>query len=63
MVGLSVSDIAEEFRQRGQVLFVDTDGQLKVWGLSSRRQDLIIPPEKEDELKRFLIAGSLRDER
>jgi hypothetical protein len=60
MVGLSAASIDEEFRLRGQVLFVDTDDQLKVWGLSSQRKDLIIPPEKEVELKRFLIARAVR---
>ncbi len=62
MVGLiSVAGIDYEFRRRGQLMFVDTDGILKVWGLRSRRKGL---PEllsgKEDEMKRFIIARALR---
>jgi len=59
---ISVAAIDEEFRRRGQTLFVDTDGGLKVWGLPSKRAGL---PElltgKVEEMKRFLIARSLRE--
>jgi predicted ABC-type transport system involved in lysophospholipase L1 biosynthesis ATPase subunit len=61
MVGLSVAAIDYEFRRAGQLLFVDTDDKLKVWGLKSRRSGL---PEllsgHEEQMKRFLIARALR---
>jgi hypothetical protein len=60
---ISVAGIEYEFRRRGQALFVDIDGRLKVWGFDSRRRGL---PEllagKEEEMKRFLIARALRGE-
>jgi hypothetical protein len=59
MVGLSVSQVNDEFRHRGQIMFVDTDGRLMVWGLSSRRQDLTI--DNADQMKRFLVAMALRE--
>jgi hypothetical protein len=60
MVGLSPAAIDAEFRQRGQTLFVDTDGEIKVWGLRSSRKDLTLLG-KEEEMKRFLVARALRD--
>lgn len=59
---ISVATIDEEFKLRGQTMFVDTDGGLKVWGRRSARHGL---PEllsgREDEMKRFLIARALRE--
>jgi hypothetical protein len=59
--GLSPAAIDYEFRYRGQILFVDTDNRLKVFGWESKRVGL---PElltgKEDQMKRFLIARALR---
>ena len=61
MVGLSAAHLIEEFRLRGQVLFVDTDGQLMVFGYPSKRGGLAeAVAEKEEEVKRFLIARALR---
>jgi hypothetical protein len=64
MVGLSVAAIDQEFKFRGQILFVDTDGQLMVFGVESKRKGL---PEalagREAEMKRFLIARALREVR
>jgi hypothetical protein len=60
MVGLSPAAIDYEFKYRGQLLFVDTDGEIKVWGLRSSRKDLTLLG-KEEEMKRFLVARALRD--
>jgi hypothetical protein len=61
MVGLSPAAIDYEARYRGQIMFVDTDGRLMVFGVESKRTGL---PEalagKEEEMKRFLIARALR---
>jgi hypothetical protein len=63
MVGLSPAAIDYEFKYRGQLLFVDTDGQLKVWGLRSKRVGLSAAlAGKEGEMKRFLINRALREE-
>ena len=62
MVGLSVAAIDQEFKFRGQVLFVDTDGRLMVFGWESKRAGLAESlAGKEDEMKRFLTARALRD--
>jgi hypothetical protein len=61
VVELSVAAIAYEFQCRGQVLFVDTDGQLMVFGWESKRKGLAEAlTGKEEEMKRFLIARALR---
>jgi hypothetical protein len=61
VVGLSVAHIAEEYRARGQTLFVDTDGQLMVFGFESKRGGLAEAlAGKEEEMKRFLIARAVR---
>lgn len=61
MVGLSVAAIEYEFRRRGQLMFVDTDGVLRVWGLRSNRTSLPqLIAGKEEQMKRFLIARALR---
>jgi hypothetical protein len=58
---ISVAGIDYEFRRRGQVLFVDTDCRLKVWGLRSRRTGLSEALSgKEEQMKRFIIARALR---
>jgi hypothetical protein len=63
MVGLSVAAIDYEFKCRGQLLFVDTDNKLKVWGLKSRRGGLEEALSgKEEQMKRFLLARALREE-
>jgi hypothetical protein len=58
---MSAAAIDYEFRYRGQMMFVDTDGRLMVWGLASKRHDLShLLIGKEDEVKRFLIARAMR---
>jgi hypothetical protein len=62
-VMLAPAAIDFECRRRGQVLFVDTDGRLKMWGLPSKRdgiRELLFG--NEEEMKRFLIARALRVE-
>jgi hypothetical protein len=61
MVGLSVAAMDYEFRRRGQLMFVDTDGRLKVWGLRSKRAGLKeMLAGHEDQMMRFLTARALR---
>ena len=61
MVGLSPAAIDYEFRYRGQTMFVDTDGTLKVFGRKSKRLGLKEAlAGKEEDMKRFLIARALR---
>jgi len=60
---MSVAAIDEEYRRSGQTLLVDTDGRLIVWGLPSKRPMDISLRGKEAEMKRFLIARALREER
>jgi len=58
---ISVAGIEYEFRRRGQVMFIDTDGALRVWGLRSKRagcRELLAGHEAE--MKRFLTARALR---
>jgi hypothetical protein len=59
---ISVAAIDQEFKFRGQVLFVDTDGELIVFGWESTRKGLSeLLTGREGEMKRFLIARALRD--
>lgn len=52
-----------EFRRRGQVLFVDTDGTLKIWGRPSQRLKVMyLLDGREDEMARYLIARAMRGE-
>jgi hypothetical protein len=59
---ISVVAVDQYAKFQGQLLFVDTCGTLRIWGLRSRRQGI---PEavagREEEMKRFLIARALRD--
>jgi hypothetical protein len=58
---ISVAAIDYEFKRRGQLLFVDTNGELMVWGCRSRRVGLHpLIDGKQNEMKRFLIARALR---
>jgi hypothetical protein len=58
---ISVAAIDFEFKRHGQLLFVDTDGRLMMWGLASQRPGLTpLLRGKEEEMKRFLIARALR---
>jgi hypothetical protein len=58
---MSVAAIDQEFKFRGQLLFVDTDGQLMVFGVESQRTGLSEAlAGREEEMKRFLIARALR---
>jgi hypothetical protein len=60
-VELSVAAIDYEFKYRGQMLFVDTDGRLMVWGRASKRVDLTSQLiGREAEMTRFLTARALR---
>jgi hypothetical protein len=60
---ISVGEINNEFLLLGHVLFVDTDGALSTWGLESRRQKLLQRlAGREEEMKRFLTAQTLRGE-
>jgi hypothetical protein len=62
-VMLAPAAIDFECRRRGQVLFVDTDGRLKVWGLPTKRAGIReLVSGNEEEMKRFLIARALRGE-
>lgn len=60
---ISVAAIDYEAKYCGQLLFVDTDGRLKVWGRQSQRGRLNAAIKgREDEMKRFLTARALREE-
>jgi hypothetical protein len=60
-VAMSPAAIDYEFKYRGQLLFVDTDGQLMVWGRASKRVELTpLLIGRDEEVKRFLIARALR---
>lgn len=60
---ISVAAIDEEFRRCGQTLLVDTNGTLIVWGLPSKRPRGAVLRGREAEMKRFLTARALREER
>jgi hypothetical protein len=56
-----LTDVNTEYRNHGQTLFVDTDGQLMVWGGNSKRTDLAtLLKGREDEMKRYLIAQAIK---
>jgi hypothetical protein len=59
---ISVAVIDYEFKLRGQILFVDTNGELMVFGFDSKRAGLHpLLLGREEEVKHFLIARALRD--
>lgn len=59
---ISVAAIDQDFKFRGQLLFIDTDNKLKVWGRPSKRAGLIEALRgREAEMKRFLTARALRE--
>lgn len=61
---MSLDAIDEEFKRAGHCLLVDTDGNLVTWGLArTRTRLLLILKGREEEMKRFLIARALREER
>lgn len=60
---MSVAAIDQDAKYCGQLLFVDTDGRLKVWGRPSQRARLKAAIKgREAEMSRFLTARALRGE-
>lgn len=62
---MSVAAIDEEFRRHGHCLLVDmVSNDLVTWGLPRSRPSLLkLVTGREEEMKRFLIARALREER
>jgi hypothetical protein len=61
---MSVAAIDQDAKYRGQCLFVDTDGALMVFGRQSKRGNLPAALRgREEEMKRFLIARALREQK
>jgi hypothetical protein len=56
---MSVAALDQEAKFRGQCLFVDADGQLKIWGRQSKRGNLPAALRgREEEMKRFFNRTS-----
>jgi hypothetical protein len=61
---ISVAAIDEESRRLGHCLLVDVDGRLITWGRPRTRERLAkLLSGREGEMKRFLTARALREER
>jgi hypothetical protein len=61
MTFVPVAEINVEYLKHGQILFVDTDNLLKVFGEQKDRAGLTISAEQEAAMKRYLIALALRE--
>jgi hypothetical protein len=58
---ISVAAINDDYLRSGQVLLVDTNGSLLVWGLPSKRPRDVVLRGREAEMKRYLTARALRE--
>jgi hypothetical protein len=58
---ISVAAINDDYLRSGQVLLVDTNGSLIVWGLPSKRPRDVVLRGREAEMKRYLTARALRE--